>query len=260
MDDGNVYCWGGVDHTPRPEKLWALSTSHYTYPVKIGVSVAGVKFVDYAKGSNHDCGLSDAGQVYCGTKGSNNSSSYLTPRTHASSEVPVNVKLLRLKSAGGEGDFMMALGDDGWTYSFGGGFGHQYGNGSATFVAGADADKLIRTGQGAIPLGVKIVDFSTGSFANCVVGDNGHAYCWSRGYAGSAGDGNMTDHVILSPQLVLQGQLPTGMKFSNIACGTYHCSALAADRKVYAWGFSEGAAIGGTVSVAVPTLINKVGN
>ena len=84
VDDGNVYCWGRVDHSPRPEKLWASSTSHYTYPVKISVSVAGVKFVDYAKGSNYDCGLSDAGQVYCGTRGS---TSYLTPRTHTSSEV-----------------------------------------------------------------------------------------------------------------------------------------------------------------------------
>ena len=155
---------------------------------------------------------------------------------------------------------MMALGDDGWTYSFGGGSGHRYGNGSTTFVGVVDVYKLIRTGQGAIPVGVKIVDFSPGSSANCVVGDNGHAYCWSRGYAGSAGDDNMADHVILSPQLVLQGQLPTGIKFSNIACGTYHCSALATDRKVYAWGYSGGAAIGGTVSVAVPTLINKVGN
>ena len=262
VDDGNVYCWGKVRRNLRPENLWDLSTGYYTYPVKVGVTSQGVKFIDYAKGLDRDCALSEAGQLYCGRLGDNNSSGYLTLQTHASSEVPVNVKLIKLKSNNGDGNFMMALGDDGWTYSFGAGFGRQYGSGSATFVGGADTYQLIRTAQGDIPVGVKIVDFSVGSLAsvNCVVGDNGRAYCWGNGYSGSAGDGNMMTHEILAPQLVLQGQLPTGIRISNIACGTYHCAALATDHKVYAWGFSEGAAIGGTVSVAVPTLINKVGN
>lgn len=260
VDDGNVYCWGNVNRIPRPESLWNISNTYYTYPVKVGVIGVGVKFIDYAQGSDRDCGLSDAGQVYCGAVGNNNASSYLTQQTHASSEVPFNVKLIKLKS--NNGDFMMALGDDGWTYSFGGGFGRQYGNGSTAFIGPADKNQLIRTAQGDIPLGVKIVDFSVGGIAsvNCVVGDDGHAYCWSKGYLGSAGDGNMIDHDIFTPQLVLQGQLPAGIHISNIACGTYHCSALATDRKVYAWGFNEGAATGGTVSVASPTLINKVGN
>ena len=262
VDDGNVYCWGKVDRIPRPENLWDLSTSYYTYPVKVGVTSQGVKFIDYAKGLDRDCGLSETGQLYCGVLGSNNASSYLTLQTPASSGVPVNVKLIKLKSNPGISDFMMALGDDGWTYSFGGGFGRQYGSGSASYVGVADKNQLIRTAQGDIPVGVKIVDFSVGGLANvnCVVGDDGRAYCWSNGYMGSAGDGNMMTHEILTPQLVLQGQLPTGIRISNIACGTYHCAALATDHKVYAWGFSEGAAIGGTVSVAVPTLINKVGN
>lgn len=262
VDDGGVYCWGKVDRTPRPEKLWNPSASYYTYPVKVGASSQGVKFVDYAKGLDRDCALSETGHLYCGTVGNNNTSSFLTLQTQVSSEVPIDVKLIKLKSSNGVHNFMMALGDDGWTYSFGGGFGRQYGNGSAAFVGEADKYKLIRTVQGDINLGVKIVDFSVGGLAsvNCVVGDNGRAYCWSNGYMGSAGDGNMMTHEILSPQLVLQGQLPQGVGISNIACGTYHCSVLATDRKVYAWGYSEGAATGGTDSVAVPTLINKVGN
>jgi alpha-tubulin suppressor-like RCC1 family protein len=257
-DDGNIYCWGRKSAFPKPATATSTNT-FFSSPVKMGVSVAGVKFVDYAKGVNRDCAISDAGQLFCGSTAG---STFLSPRNHVASELPANVKLTKIKAEAGEGDFMMALGDDGWTYSFGNESGRRFGNGSSVFVGAADSNKLIRTGQGAIPAGEKIVDFSPGGIAssNCVVTTAGKAYCWSASFYGSAGDGDISNHDILTPKLVVQGQLPAAVKFASIGCGRYHCSALGTDRKVYAWGYSEGAAIGGTTSVAVPTLINKVGN
>ena len=259
--DGNVYCWGSVSGIPRTATAFALGTNFYNAPVKL---ISSVKFTDFAIGVNRSCALSEAGQLYCGRTGSTGvgntgNAGTLTLVVNSASEIPTNVKLVKLKSEESKGDFMMALGDDGWVYSYGTGFGRRFGNGSNTFVG---TDKPTRMGQGSIPTGVKIKDFSPGGIAgaHCVVGDNGKAYCWSRGYFGSLGDGNLADHEALSPQLVLQGQVPAGVALVSIGCGTYHCAAIGSDRKTYAWGFSEGAAIGGTVSVAVPTLINKVGN
>jgi alpha-tubulin suppressor-like RCC1 family protein len=255
-DDGNVYCWGRKSAFPKPATATSTNT-YFSSPVKMGVSVAGVKFVDYATYVGGGCGISDLGQLYCA-----GASAYLTPQTHVASELPANVKLTKIKAEAGEGGFMMVLGDDGWTYSVGSGSGRRFGNGTTAFVGGSDSTKLIRTGQGAIPAGEKIVDFSPGGIAssNCVVTTAGKAYCWSASFYGSAGDGDLSNHDILTPKLVVQGQLPAAVKFASIGCGRYHCSALGTDRKVYAWGYSQSAAIGGTTSVAVPTLINKVGN
>lgn len=260
VDDGNVYCWGSVSNVPRPATLQPLSSTAYTAPTKIGVSVGGIRFVDFAVGQNRSCAISDTGLLFCGRNGSNNSSTVLTPVSNPASELPSNVKLIKIKAEEGYGDFMEMLGDDGWLYSSGTGFGRRFGNGSN--VSMFDASKIIRLGQGAIPASEKIIDFSPGGIAgsHCAVTTSGKAYCWSSGFHGSLGDGDLSSHDVLSPQLVVQGQLPAGIKFVFIDCGTYHCSALASDRKVYAWGFSEGAAIGGTVSVAAPTLIRQVGN
>ena len=259
--DGNLYCWGSVAGIPRTVTGFPSGTNFYNAPVKLASSV---KFTDFAIGVNRSCALSEAGQLYCGRTGSTGvgntgNAGTLTLVVNSASEIPTNVKLVKLKSEASTGDFMMALGDDGWVYSYGAGFGRRFGNGSNTFVG---TDKPTRMGQGSIPTGVKIKDFSPGgiSAAHCVVGDNGKAYCWGRGYFGSLGDGNLAEHEALSPQLVLQGQVPAGIALVSIGCGTYHCAAIGSDRKTYAWGFSEGAAVGGTASVAVPTLINKVGN
>ncbi len=259
--DGNIYCWGSVAGIPRTATGFTSSTNFYTVPTKL---IGGVKFVDVAIGTNRSCALSEAGQLYCGRTGNtgignSGNAGTLTLVVSPVSEVPANVKFVKLKSESSQGDFMIALGDDGWVYSYGTGFGRRFGNGSSAFVG---TDKPTRVGQGDIPIGVKIKDFSPGGIAgaHCVVGDNGKAYCWSAAYFGSLGDGNLADHEALLPQLVLQGQVPAGVALVTIGCGTYHCAAIGSDRKTYAWGFKEGAAIGGTVSVAVPTLINRVGN
>ena len=122
--------------------------------------------------------------------------------------------------------FMMVLGDDGWLYGFGGGFGRRYGNGSSSFVS--DTKKLFRLGQGAIPAGVKLVDYAIGGTAgaNCALGSNGKAYCWGAGYYGSLGDGQLAEHEALTPIEVQQGEVPVGVTLESIACGTYHCIAL----------------------------------
>ena len=261
-DDGNLYCWGSVAGIPRTVSGFPSGTNFYNAPVKL---ISSVKFSDFAIGTNRSCALSEAGLLYCGRTGSTGigsggSAGTLTLVVNPESEVPSNVKLVKIKSeAGNDGDFMMALGDDGWVYSYGNGFGRRFGNGLSAFV---NTDKPTRIGQGGIPVGVKIKDFSPGgiSGAHCVVGDNGKAYCWSKGYFGSLGDGNLAEHETLSPQPVLQGQIPANVALVSIGCGAYHCAAIGSDHKTYAWGFSEGAAIGGTKSVAVPTLINKVGN
>ena len=197
--------------------------------------------------------LSSSGRAYCG--GSQN-----VPAVLPFGEVPANTKLVKLSKDGGAGSVFSALGSDGWVYSFGSTFGYRFGNGGSTTVT--DSTKLSRLAQGAIPLATKLVDVSVGGNVSCAVGDDGSAYCWGNGYFGSLGDGDLTEHTVLVATKVLQGEIPNGVKIMSVRCGTYHCTAYANDKKFYAWGFAEGAAIGqpnGTSnSTASPKLISRV--
>lgn len=255
--DGKLYCWGWTGSITRPVVLRPLSELYYSTPTEVSVSAAGVRFVDFGFGGNVNCALADTGGIYCGRSGNNNSSTPLQLITPTVNQVPANVKLIQLKASNSGRDFWGALGNDGWVYLYGDGFGRSFGNGSSTFV---NARQLTRLGQGDIPAGVKLTAFSIGglSGSSCVLGDNGKAYCWGAGYQGSAGDGDLREHDVLSPKQVLQGQVPATVKLVSIECGTFHCTAIGSDRKTYAWGFGEGAATGGAGTVAVPTLINRV--
>lgn len=239
--DDNIYCWG------RRTALGGTGASFVEEPTK--VSATPGKYIDFALGNNYMCALSVNGKPYCG-KAFNNLT--ILP----SGELPNNVKLVSLKSHAN--DFFIGLGDDGWIYSFGGGSGYRYGAGFSTFIS--DDRAIYRLAQGSIPIGVRALDYSVGgiSNSNCLIGDNGKAYCWGRSYQGSAGDGRLEIHENLTPVEIIQGDIPINIKLINIGCGTYHCAAMGNNRLIYAWGFSEGAATGQNSSTAKPISIPKV--
>ncbi len=253
VSDGRVYCWG-EKAASRPLQT-PTGAAFLAAPARLalGSIPASESITDVEVTINETCVVIGSGRLYCTDGGS------FAPLPIGA--IPTNVKITRL-SSDRAGDFYTGLGDDGWVYAWGGGFGRRYGAGDATFVA--DGKIVKRLSQGAIPLTVKLIDVSAGGIAaaSCAIGNDGRAYCWGAGYFGSLGDGNLAAHDSLVPVQVLQGEVPTGVKLLGIHCGKFHCSAIASDRKVYAWGYNEGAAIGQSGatagSSAVPRLITRV--
>lgn len=242
--DGEIYCWGNRDYLS-----YGANGEPVTAPQKIAnINPGGGRYRDFAVATQYFCAVSENGQIFC----SGGALDRLKPV--AAGEIPSNVKIINLKSDGL--GFMVALGDDGWLYSFGSDSGRRFGIGSNDFIN----EGVYRLARGAIPLGVKIVNYTVGSNvnSNCAIGDNGKAYCWGGSFNGSSGDGNLTNHNNLTPVEVLRGELPAGVTFQKIGCGTYHCAAMGSDRLIYAWGYSQNVANGQTTNTATPRRLPKV--
>lgn len=259
-DDSQVYCWGWQPSIPERDLFVETPelSEMLTKPKQLEIALpVGESIVDLAGTVNWLCVLSSSGLPHCWSA---NSRSF---EPLARGELPSNVKLRSIET--GSTDFFSGLGDDGWVYNWGGGFGRLYGAGSNEFVGGGGEARILRRlGQGQVPQGVTFTDVGPGSLSGgfCAVGTDGQAYCWSRGYNGSLGDGILAEHDALTPVKVVQGEVPSGVEFTTIRCGTYHCTAIADDSKAYAWGWSEGAATGHPLSSglsAEPRLISRVG-
>lgn len=251
-EGGELYCWGDSDFLMKSENPLA---DRYSPPWRVHRGVSGTAPIqDFALGLDYSCILVE-GKLFCA-----NNSQRATFEQRDMGNVPTNVQLTKIKAGAGAENFMGMLGSDGWLYVAGSAFGRRLGTGSAEF--NSDFRKVFPIARGAIPASAKIVDFAIGGVAgsNCVVADNGKAYCWGAGYFGSLGDGNLAEHDALVPIEVLPGEVPLGVKLVSIECGRYHCTAMGSDRRPYAWGYAESAATGqlASASSAEPRLVSRV--
>jgi alpha-tubulin suppressor-like RCC1 family protein len=248
-NDGRLYCWGAYNHIPNP----ALATNgRFLSPLATvqGDVAAGVKLVKVVVDENGGCALGDNGRAYCWT------SAARTPRLVAQGAVPVNAKLIDLQLAG---SLPCALADNGQIYCWGTSFGYRFGAGQSTYVSGAAPTAVV---DGAKPSGVKFTAFTVGGIAtaSCAVAEDGALYCWGKGYLGSAGDGDASDHEIPSPVRVLAGEKEAGFRWTQINCSQLACTALASDRRIYSWGSNQNRMLSResqTVSSATPLMVTR---
>lgn len=249
--NGRLYCWGRGNELPVP----SLPTSDSFQPLPIeavqGLIPTGVKLIAVAPAINGGIALGDDGRAYFWGTGAARAAAPV-----AQGEVPANVKLLRIST---NGLFSCAVGDDGRAYCWGTGNGRRFGVGDDQFRSNAGPLAVL---QGAVPAGVKLVAVTVGGIAICVcaLGDDGNVYCWGSGYQGSLGNGTTADSVALTPQRVLDGERPAGVRFVQVSCGQYHCTALADDGRAYGWGFNQSQALARpqtTRAAAQPTLVSR---
>ncbi len=95
----------------------------------------------------------------------------------------------------------------------------------------SESSTPVKVLQGAIPSGVKPVSIAAGSGRAAVLADNGWVYSWGEG---PNGDG--TGAWRSTPVAVSQGQVPSGVTFTQIANGNGNTYALGTDGWIYAWG------------------------
>jgi alpha-tubulin suppressor-like RCC1 family protein len=248
-DDGGLYCWGDYNRTPNP----ALSASAFSLaPVATvrGSVPVGVKLVKIAVDTNGGCALGDDGRAYCWKSGAR------TPALVAQGAVPTNVKLVEIQLGGG---IPCALANNGQIYCWGTDNAWRFGAGQTGFITNAAPVAVL---DGAKPAGVKFTAMTVGGIAtsSCSVAEDGNAYCWSKGYEGSAGDGNTVDHEVATPVRVLSGEKDAAFRWTEINCSQYTCTALASDRRIYSWGSNQNRMLSRetqTVRSATPLMVTR---
>ncbi len=128
VSDGWVYCWGdrqGFTYASAPSSSVMMSPA----AVARGSFPVGDTVIDMAMGQNNSCLLSSSGRIYCNYLGAGFT---VLPQ----GEIPSNVKIVKISGEGGlTVNFWSGLGDDGWVYSWGSGFGKRFGTGSSEFVS-----------------------------------------------------------------------------------------------------------------------------
>jgi alpha-tubulin suppressor-like RCC1 family protein len=248
-DDGRLYCWGYGNYipnaavSPNVRVLSPLATTQ-------GDVAAGVKAVKVAVDVNGGCALGDNGRAYCWSSGAR------TPRLVTQGEVPINVRLVELQLGGG---LPCALADNGQVYCWGTSFGRRFGAGNAAFSSSAPPTAV---STGAKPASARFTALTVGGIAtsSCAVADNGKAYCWGRGYEGSAGDGVEADHEVLTPVEVLLGEKDAAFTWSAVNCSQLTCTGLASDRRIYSWGSNQNRMLSResqTVRSATPLMVTR---
>jgi alpha-tubulin suppressor-like RCC1 family protein len=248
-DDGRLYCWGDHNHIPNPA-LSGNGPSLAPMATVRGDVASDVKLIKAVVDSDQGCALGDNGRAYCWRTGSR------TPSLVPQGAVPTNVKLIDLQLAG---DLPCALADNGQIYCWGTSFGYRFGAGQSAYVSSAAPTAVV---DGAKPAGVKFTAFTVGGIAtaSCAVAEDGALYCWGKGYLGSAGDGDASDHEIPSPVRVLAGEKEAAFRWTQINCSQYTCIGLASDRRIYSWGFNQNRMLSResqTVRSATPLMVTR---
>ncbi|BDR54059.1 hypothetical protein KIMH_01700 [Bombiscardovia apis] len=134
---------------------------------------------------------------------------------------PSNVKFTQV--AGGD-DFSLALGSDGYLYSWGKNVYGQLGDNTNT---NRTMPVRVRT-----PAGVTFSSIAVSSKTGLAVGSDGKAYAWGLnwGQLGNSSSADKTYPVVF--------QLPAGVRAQQVAGGSRHSLVLGDDGKVYAAGFN----------------------
>jgi alpha-tubulin suppressor-like RCC1 family protein len=235
---GNVFCWGYNGHGQMGDN----TTTTRNTPVQVkGVGNVGnlSNITSISSSDYHDCGLSNAGEVYCwgyngyGQMGVNNGTQYYTPVKVLGVGAVGNLSNIVQLSSGGHGSygFNCVVNNAGNVYCWGYGGNGELGDNTAV--------------SKSIPVQVKgvanvgnlsgISSVSAGGYHACSVATSGSVYCWGHGPQGQLGDnGTVTRY---TPVQVL-GIGGTG-NLNNIiavASGSYHTCSVANDGQTYCWG------------------------
>lgn len=143
-------------------------------------------------------------------------------------------------------DFVIAIGSDGVTYSWGNGSYGQLGDGLTS--------RVFEPQPVTPPAGVHYLSVYASAMSVVATGSDGATYAWGTSMYGQAGNGSEENRV-LSPVRVT---LPAGVSFTSITPALYHFMAVGSDGATYAWGMDawHQLGVGGTEMFrTVPTRV-----
>ncbi len=259
-----IYCRGSAGVTGTTMITSTLQQFQYVAPTPIpqGEIPAGARISKVEGELFNMCALTDDGAVFCWGSGGLEGSYGIgigvaegrsAPTRIAAGEVPAGVRFVDLSvTANGA----CAVGDDGRLYCWG--FYSHIPNPALP----SNGRFLSPVATGAEPASAKFTALTVGGIAtsSCAVADNGKAYCWGRGYQGSAGDGVEADHEVLTPVEGVHGEKDAAFSWSAVNCSQYTCTGLASDRRIYSRGSNQNRMLSresAVVRSALPLMVTR---
>lgn len=240
--NGSLYAWGSNASGQLGDGTLA---SHLT-PTIVSAA-AGTRFIQLAAGGAHSLALNFDGRIY---SWGNNATGQLGDGTTTTRTAPIIVMVpsgLRFTQISASESYSVALTTNGKLYAWGNNSSGQLGDGTLTSHSLPVAVSL--------PVDVHITQVSAGATQCLALTDNGDIYAWGSNSNGQLGDGTVINR--LTPILVSNTTLPTGIKFTQVASGGSHSIALSSDGKPYAWGRNDNGQLGDSTTSdrLVPTSV-----
>ncbi|PKL30716.1 hypothetical protein CVV43_05555, partial [Candidatus Saccharibacteria bacterium HGW-Saccharibacteria-1] len=223
------------------------------------------KFKQVSQGSNHSCGVTDMGKIYCW--GANTYGQLGNGTTTASSK-PVEVKtdgvlkdktIIAVSASGFYSASLsygssIALCSDGTVYAWGyNGYG-ELGNGTVT-----NSSVPVSVNMSGVLKDKVISKVYTSGYGTAVIDSEGKVYTFGRNAYGELGNGTTTNSS--NPVAVDTSGVLAGKNIVKIAISHTHMIALDSEGKVYGWGINGSGQLGdgSTTSKTTPISVNTTG-
>lgn len=229
--DGQVVAWGNGKHG----RLGTGTEADQSTPTAVAADFGDKTIWQVAAGGAHSLALATDGTAYAWGRGNYGQ---LGAGGTKSALAPVEIKALRgndtVQVAAGA-DYSLALGQDGAVYAWGSG---QYGQ---LGIEGKVGSSSIR------PLAVpdladkSIVQVAAGFEHALALSADGVVYAWGNNTNGQVGADPQREKNVPTPRPVAG---LAGIRIVQIAAGSAHSLALAADGTLYAWGAGQSGQLG----------------
>ena len=272
--DGNAYTWGYNGYG----QLGDGTFTNRSTPVSVSKRKGAPTDFTYAQVSaGYDFSLAVGSDGYAYTWGANGNGQLgnNTSGSNMYSTVPVRVrdpayptdasKGLKVTQISGGWQHSLAVGSDGYAYTWGRNYLGQLGNNTGGYNMYSTVPVRVR--DPAYPTdaskGLKAVQVSGGSEHSLALGSDGYAYTWGYNWYHQLGNDSSSDSHI--PVRVRDPAYPTetskGLKAVQVSSGFYHSLAVGSDGDTYAWGANGSGQLGdgttNTKSVPVPVMSNQ---
>ena len=240
--DGYVYAWGLNDHG----QLGNHTTSNSSTPVRVhgpNNSGEGLKAIQVAAGAWNSMALAADGTVYTWgsiSKGGGYDCS-------SQQNVPMAVKdpsdasgVLHAVQISTSWSFDMALGQDGYVYTWGYNTHGQIGKNTTDNSFHLTPSRVFASNKSTAAAGpwLKAVQVSAGGWFALAIGEDGNTWAWGYNQYGSLGNGYSstnadTDYV---PQKVRYPANADAVTAVQVSAGVYDSLAVDTDGNTWAWG------------------------
>ena len=264
--DGYVYAWGRNDYG----QLGNNTKSNSSTPVRVhgpGNAGEGLKAIQVSAGAWNSMALAADGTVYTWgsiSKGYSNDCS--SPQT-----VPTTVEdpsdasgVFHAVQISTCWSFDMAIGQDGYVYTWGYNTNGQLGNNTsdttATNIFHPAPGRVFVSSQSTAAAGpwLKAVQVSAGGWHALAIDEDGNTWAWGRNDNGQLGDGKDDDET--APVKVGKpAGTPTDFTYLQFSAGCFHSLALGSDGNAYAWGSNNYGQLGDgtTTNRTTPVKVGK---
>ena len=249
--DGYVYAWGLNDHG----ELGNNTKSNSSTPVRVhgpGNNGDGLKAIQVSAGAWSSMALGADGTVYTwGSMDKGSDSGFSSPQT-----VPMAVKdhsdasgVFHAVQISTSWAFDMAIGQDGYVYTWGYNVEGQLGNNTSDNSFHPTPSRVFASNKSTAAAGpwLKAIQVSAGGWHALAIDEDGNTWAWGQNSHGHLGNGTSTGSDFAANPVPVRVQYPKNagtVTAVQVNAGVYHSLAVDINGNTWAWGHNNYGQIG----------------